>query len=114
MINEHLRSYQISIIISIILGLILAFIDIRIANGLFLGLLASFIYLWMMTYNVGWIVSLGNGNKWLLILTFMKDILLMSAVFIVTFVCSDIFNYWGLFIGLILEKFIFVLMNFRG
>lgn len=114
MINEHLRSYQISIIISIILGLILAFIDIRIANGLFLGLLASFIYLWMMTYNVGQIVSLGNGNKWLLILTFMKDILLMSAVFIVAFVCSDIFNYWGLFIGLILEKFIFVLMNFRG
>ena len=67
MINEHLRSYQISIIISIILGLILAFIDIRIANGLFLGLLASFIYLWMMTYNVGQIVSLGDSSKWVLV-----------------------------------------------
>ena len=114
MINEHLRSYQISIIISIILGLILAFIDIRIANGLFLGLLASFIYLWMMTYNVGQIVSLGDSSKWVLVLTFMKDILLLGVVFIVTFVCSDIFNYWGLFTGLILEKFIFVLMNFIG
>ena len=68
----------------------------------------------MMTYNVGQIVSLGDSSKWVLVLTFMKDILLLGVVFIVTFVCSDIFNYWGLFIGLILEKFIFVLMNFRG
>ena len=114
MINEHLKSYQISIIISIILGLMLTFIDIRIANGLFLGLLASFIYLWMMTYNVGQIVSLGNDSKWILVLTFMKDILLVSTVFIMTFVFNDIFNYWGLFIGLVIEKFIYVVMNFRG
>lgn len=114
MIKEHLINYQISVFVSIILSIIGIMIDIRISNAILLGTLTTFIYRFWMSYNMGTIIKSGNSSKLYGFSLWFVSFLVLLVSFVITFLLPNTFSYIGLFIGLMIEKVIFIIMNIRG
>lgn len=114
MIKEHLINYQITAIVSIILSIIGIMIDVKISNAILLGTLVSFIYRFAMSYSMGNVIKSGNKSKLYAFGLWLMSFMIIIAALVLSFLLPNYLHYIGLFVGLIVEKIVFIIMNIRG
>lgn len=113
MIFEHLENIRITVFISIISALILSVMDIRLSNGLMLGVIIHCLYLEALTVTANKIIKDHHG-RFSAIVFFLFDLMIIACGLVISFVFADIFNYLATFGGLMIPKITFLIKYFRS
>lgn len=95
-------------------GMIIGFLfDYRISLGLLLGTIVSILHLAKLEQNIT--AGLSNNRKvggW--IFMFMIDLVILAIPFVLAIVFPQVFNLFGVAIGLLLNKVVIYGMNLFG
>ena len=83
-----------------------------IANGLILGMIAQVIYLALLSRSITGILET-KSNGFLAMMSMIFDLLVIVIVLLAGFLFKDNINYWGIFIGLVFDKVIYLILNLR-
>lgn len=114
MTSFYLKSYKLSSVIVIILAIGLCFFDYRVALGLLIGFIADYIYNVMMANSLTEILSGDNRNKVMITLKIMFNLIIIALPLLISFIWPTMFHFIGAFIGLVINKLCFVIVNIRG
>ena len=112
MILEHLKNLKVSIPFILAGSFIALFIDPAFANGLILGTIAQVIYLALLSRSITGILET-KSNGFLAMMSMIFDLLVIVIVLLAGFLFKDNINYWGIFIGLVFDKVIYLILNLR-
>ena len=112
MILEHLKNLKVSIPFILAGSFIALFIDPSFANGLILGTIAQVIYLALLSRSITGILET-KSNGFLAMMSMIFDLLVIVIVLLAGFLFKDNINYWGIFIGLVFDKVIYLILNLR-
>lgn len=113
MIFEHLENIRITALIAVISALILSVIDIRLSNGLMLGVIIHCLYLEVLTATVNKIIR-DNHGCFIAVIFFFFDLMIIASGLVLAFIFADIFNYIATFGGLMIPKITFLIKYFRS
>ena len=114
MTSFYLKSYKLAAIIAIALALVIAFVNIRMATGILLGFIFDYLYNILMSNSLTEILESDNRNKFMITLKIIFNLLVIAIPLLLAFIFPGIFNFIGVFIGLVINKICFLFMNIRG
>ena len=114
MTSFYLKSYKLAAIIVVVLALIMAFINIKLASGILLGFIFDYLYNILMSNSLTEILESANRNKFMITLKIIFNQLAIAIPLLLAFIFPGIFNFIGVFIGLVINKICFLFMNIRG
>ena len=114
MTSFYLKSYKISAILVLALSLILYFVNYKIALGLLLGFIFDFLYNIFMSNTLTEIISSSGQSKFMITIKIILNLSLIIIPLILCFSIPSMFHFVGVFIGLVINKLCFVIINIRG
>ncbi|MBR2802132.1 MAG: hypothetical protein IKE21_06030 [Erysipelotrichaceae bacterium] len=111
MIQEHKRSYGISCLIGLAAAFIFFFAELRtVSAGIILGLAFYGVYLLLLTFSVSRMLEDRSSEGSAYVLLYVLRILLLGLPLLCGALFPDIFNIFGAFGAILLNKIVTVIL----
>ena len=108
---KNLRIFQGKHLIIVALSALLLIVDYRFSLGLLLGCIAYYANYRLLEFKYNNVLS---DNKIQMIIWSLFGIFVLAFGLIIAFLLPTVFNYWFVFIGIVLSKYMMIFEELRG